>query len=101
MDTNDEELLKAALDAGCYPDPDGRRYIRSLMVACRDGHANLARMLLDAGAELNLTDDERTALMFSASRGDAELVRMLLERGADPLAGTKTATRRCRLPPSP
>ena len=86
VDTNDEELLKATLDAGCYPDPDGRHYIRPLMVACRDGHANLARMLLDAGAELNLTDDDEwTALMFAASRGDAELVRMLLERGADPL----------------
>ena len=56
----------------------------ALMLASRNGHMEIARLLLDAGAEPNLWDcDGETALMCASSRGHVEIVRLLLDAGAD------------------
>jgi ankyrin repeat protein len=45
----------------------------------------MARLLLDAGADVNGRGDGGfTALHSAAQNGHVELVRLLLERGADP-----------------
>jgi ankyrin repeat protein len=47
-------------------------------------HAEIVKLLLDKGADVNTkTDNGTTALIEAASRGMTEAVRLLLDRGAD------------------
>jgi ankyrin repeat protein len=56
-----------------------------LMYAARQGAIDSARVLLDAGADLNLTDPEgTTALELAIINSHYELAAFLLDRGADP-----------------
>ncbi len=58
--------------------------------ACH-GHVDLARALLDRGADRECTDEEgQTPLMLAASAGHLDMVRLLLERGANPVAETRS-----------
>ena len=66
-----------------------------LMCAVEHGHVDMARFLLDAGANVNATalwnlTDGCTALMFAADQGNAELTALLLERGAHVNAADET-----------
>ena len=55
-----------------------------LHTAAIHGQLEIARMLLDAGAEVDALDsDASTPLHDAALRGHAEVVALLLERGAD------------------
>ena len=55
-----------------------------LHVASRRGHADIAQLLLDHGADGKARDDnECTPLLLSSSYGHVEVARILLEHGAD------------------
>jgi len=55
-----------------------------LLTAALFGHTEIARALLDAGAEINFrNNDGSTALHTAAFLGNTEIVKLLLERGAD------------------
>jgi ankyrin repeat protein len=72
---------------------DGRleRNLTAMMVAPTE---EVARVLLDAGAEVNVADGNgMTPLMRAAGSGRVGVVRVLLERGAD--AGAKLGDGRC------
>ncbi len=65
----------------------------ALMAACLAGQAEIARDLLDHGAELDLRDnDGRTALMEACLAGNRNSVIMLVERGADVHAESRHGT---------
>jgi ankyrin repeat protein len=49
----------------------------------RDGEVELARSLLQAGANPNLREKDQPALLEAVTLRDPEVVRLLLERGAD------------------
>jgi uncharacterized protein len=56
-----------------------------LMYAARQGSLETARMLVDRGASLNLTDpDNSTALVLAIINGHYDTAALLAERGADP-----------------
>jgi len=58
---------------------------RPLMLAAAYGHAETARVLLDAGADVNAQDlTGWTALHAGTFKGDASTVSLLLEGGARP-----------------
>jgi len=51
--------------------------------AIEAGHAGIARVLIEHGAEINVRYAYFTPLIHAAERGHAEIVKMLLDRGAD------------------
>ena len=62
-----------------------------LVVASMKGHVAVAKVLLDCGADANLSADVQsptlfalvTPLHFACYRGDVDMVRLLLEHQAD------------------
>ena len=74
-------LLKGGADANEQL-PLGRR---PLMLAARSGNVDAVRALLDDGADVNASEDERgtTALMQAADQGHADVVDVLIEHGAN------------------
>ena len=56
-----------------------------LMMACYEGHREIAKVLIKAGFNPNMTDnDGRSALMDASLEGHTETVHLLLDAGADP-----------------
>lgn len=70
--------------------PQGATYFDAgsftpLLFAARHGAVDSARLLLDAGADLNdSAADGNSALVMAAMSGHGQLGELLLERGADP-----------------
>lgn len=59
-------------------------HFRSLTAAASEGHVEIARMLLDAGANPNQGAGDKTPLLEAVQWRHADVVRLLLSRGADP-----------------
>ena len=54
------------------------------MLASQEGHAEIARLLLDAGADMNLASHGgTTALMLASRQGHLGTVMLLLDAGAE------------------
>jgi ankyrin repeat protein len=65
----------------------------ALMYAARQNAMEAARVLADAGANLNLQDpDGTTALNFAIINAHFDLANMLLDKGADPNVADETGT---------
>jgi ankyrin repeat protein len=64
---------------------------RGLLIAALTGHQEIAKILLDNGAEVDSrADDGRTPLMLAAGKGDKDLIAFLLKAGADPTLTDKS-----------
>jgi ankyrin len=63
------------------PTPGG---MTPLLYASRDGRMEIARMLLDAGADINVRDaNDITPLIAAITNNHPDVARYLIERGAD------------------
>ncbi|TRM57323.1 ankyrin repeat-containing domain protein, partial [Schizophyllum amplum] len=52
--------------------------------AAEDGHLELARLLVDHGADIEAQEEEgRTPLHLTAEGGHCEVARFLIDKGAD------------------
>lgn len=70
-------------ESGYQPESPGG--MTPLLYASRDGRLEIARLLLDAKADVNQADVNAIAPLISAiSNHHLDLARLLLERGADP-----------------
>ena len=59
-------------------------WLTPLMLAAREGHVELARILVDAGADVNaVAGDGKTALALSIFNGNYDLASLLVDRKAD------------------
>jgi len=59
-------------------------WLTPLMFAARDGNVELARILADAGADVNaVAGDGKTALALAIFNGDYEVASLLVDRKAD------------------
>ena len=55
-----------------------------LILAARGGHTEIAKRLIDRGADCDITDNYgMTALRRAANEGHTEIVKLLIDRGAD------------------
>ena len=53
------------------------------MLACKEGHSGVVKLLLEKGAQADLQDNRgRSALMYSSERNKLEVAKLLLENGA-------------------
>ncbi|PNH09703.1 Kinase D-interacting substrate [Tetrabaena socialis] len=75
------------LDHRCWCIQNG---ITALILACKQGLAELAKALLAAGAYINANDkDGKTTLMHACDKGHVEVAKALLAAGADVNAKNK------------
>jgi ankyrin repeat protein len=75
----------AALASGSPPDHVDENGNTALIFAARDGHLDIAEMLIGYGATVDWQDDEQvTPLILAASRNHPEIVTLLLGHGARP-----------------
>lgn len=80
------EMVRYLLQVGGDNQSPGRQeeLHTALMEASMDGHVEVARLLLDAGAQVNLpTDSFESPLTLAACGGHMELATLLLENGAN------------------
>jgi len=78
-----QQVVRRALDEDWVGRQGG---LTALHYAARDGQAEAAHLLLDAGAEVNqVTEGDHTSpLLIAIINGNYDLAMELLERGADP-----------------
>lgn len=85
---NDIPAITALLDRGCPVDIKDNHDRNALMYACIDKDPALVKLLLDRGAdpEITMNDGGTTALLFACHGSDSsvDVVKMLLEHGANP-----------------
>lgn len=80
----DSESLKSQLDAGAHPDPFDDEGLTPLMVAARDGHTDLVKLLLKAGADATLTNRiGESAVILAAAHGSSNAVSVLWESATE------------------
>ena len=85
--------VRALLDRGAdtlYADAAGWT---ALMLACQEGHRDVAELLLDRGADVEQAwQDGRTALLLVRHSGHDDVVELLLSRGAEDAGTTSRPT---------
>lgn len=74
--------VKQLLQSGAPVDATDVNGWTALLYALQDGHDEIARLLIDAGANVNQDTLLGTPLMVAAYRGRAEMIELLVFRGA-------------------
>lgn len=78
--------VKKLLEAGADPDTE-EAFGPVILIALLLGHTLIARLLVEAGADVNVTDQKLwTPLHWAAKFGDEELIGLIVEAGGDLLA---------------
>jgi len=81
---DDSLAIPLFLKAGMHADARDEGGLTPLMIMAARGHAGLARMLLDAGADPNsVTSDGLAPLLLAAGNGHTKVVIDLLDYGAE------------------
>jgi ankyrin repeat protein len=85
-DKGEVKDLLGGFFSGPDADVNSRNYenITPLMRAAYHGRPEIAEILIDEGAELDLQDDYGyTALMYASEQGNLETLKLLIDEGAD------------------
>lgn len=77
-----KDILHLLTSNGFNVDEENELNETPLQIAASMGNVHAVRILLDAGANINLATARGTALCYAASAGDAEIVSYLLTKGA-------------------
>lgn len=99
INVSGESSLRSPLSSWKKPDPIemvdieacNEKKETALILASRNGHFNIVRMLLDAGADTSAAYiDGRTSLLLAIEFKHFETAKLLMDRGANVNSGTKT-----------
>jgi ankyrin repeat protein len=87
-EAGDVNTLRILLEHGGSPDSktiiqESSSQASALMIAAQMGHMDCVKLLLERGANVNLTTEHGNALAFAAFTDRKEIARLLLDRGAD------------------
>lgn len=83
VENNNLTAVKKLLAQGISPDTPNRRGYTPLMIAARTKNENLAQLLLNAGANLNIRNKYgESAIMLASYHGLTDLVKQLYLNGA-------------------
>ena len=86
---NDDATLEEPIDVQVVllPASNASGVEEEFLEAAEEGHVEVVRMLLEAGADKDLEDiDSKTALIYASDKGHGQVVRLLLAAGARDLA---------------
>ena len=72
------QAVRQLLAAGVSPGEENRAGVTPLLLACQQGHADIARVLCDHDAELARPTSECSPLYAAAEHGHAGVARLLL-----------------------
>ncbi len=90
IQANNADALRTVLKAGANPN-DVQLKCPLIVLAAKAGQIEIVRVLIEAGADVNLRIiQSRTALMWAAQQGNEEMVQMLIKAGANVNAALKT-----------
>lgn len=78
------DMARLLLAAGADVNWQNGRGGTALIDAIRTRHLEVARVLIEHGADVNLGPNRYTPLMFAVADGNPESVALLIEAGADP-----------------
>lgn len=80
----DAAAVKAFLDKGVDVNAKTRYGATALSYACDKGHVEVAKLLIERGANLNVRDTfyGEVPIGWALSRGHVEIVKLLLDKGA-------------------
>ncbi len=79
------EIIEILIAHGVFLDKVDHNGRTALMVAIKEKNLVLAKVIINAGAKVCLSDSEGDSTLHFASRiGDIDLIEMILERGASP-----------------
>ena len=83
--------VASALDKGAaINEVDG---VTALYIACEGGNVEIAKLLIDRGADVNLPVSWQRTPLYAANKGGyADVVKLLLDNGADPNQVAKSQT---------
>ncbi|KAI1030137.1 hypothetical protein LB504_010411 [Fusarium proliferatum] len=77
-------IAKVLVERDAQPtDPSVTAY-SPLMLASKNGHTDIARLLVNNNANIHLRYKRQSAIWLASSNGHAEIVELLLDAGADP-----------------
>lgn len=82
----DRMAVEQALDDGLGIDATDAEGMTLLMLAASKGHADLAKALIDRGADVSATCEDQNnfdAMMMACGSGHVEVASLLLDHGAD------------------
>ena len=85
-DAKSEDVAKMLVIAGVDPNARQPNGMTALMSAAFNGQEDVAKALLEKGADVKLDAAGFNALTLAVEHGDKKMVKLLLAAGADPKA---------------
>ena len=67
------------LDNGAEVDRANKGGVTPLLIACQQGHLDVARLLLERGADVNRATEKGTPLAIAQKKGHSSIVALLEE----------------------
>lgn len=88
----DPAILAYLMELDANPNAKRVDGMTALLFAMRENHTDVAKYLIRSGAEVNVSDNHWTPLVWATFWKDDELVEFLLAKGANPNARDQTGS---------